>query len=355
MEPTKPCYGAEGWGQAGTRFDYDGELTFAQYYMSTWKSGKNVDAFGMCQWYMAESPGESGLGRNFACSMMDGNRIPKMLYKIYAACWFPYSVRPIVYLANHWNRSGAVTVNAFSNCPTVRSLVNGVAQGADQTPYPDSGNGTALLAHQCSWNVTWQSGTVTAQGLDANGNVVCSDRKVTAGNPDHILLTVAAPIVNPATGDSFRITANGADAAFILATVVDAHDNWCPTGKPQCHLQRFGARKLPRRGGPDDRPRRRELPFARRPRTHGRRRHVQSGCPVDIHARRRKRHGDFGRTEPGNNLVYRVSGSNAAPGVRSRHGSSGGAHRRGLAAHRNGPRDHTVFCQSRRDSVPGHT
>ncbi len=229
MEPNKPCYGAEGWGKTGTRFDYDGELTFAQYYMSTWKSGKNVKAFGMCQWYMAESPGESGLGRNFACSMMDGNRIPKMLYKIYAANWFPYSVRPVVYLAHHWNRSGGITENAFSNCPSVRLLVNGVKQGTDQTPYPDSGSGTALLAHQCSWNVTWQSGTVTAQGLDASGNVVCSDQKVTAGNPDHILLTVAAPIVNPATGDTFRITANGSDAAFVLATVVDANNNWCPT------------------------------------------------------------------------------------------------------------------------------
>jgi hypothetical protein len=249
MAPTKPCYGAEGWGRAGTRFDYDGELNFAQYYMSTWKSGKNVKAFGMCQWYMAESPGESGLGRNFACSMMDGNRIPKMLYKIYAACWTPYSVKPVVYLAHHWNRSGAVTVNAFSNCPSVRLLINAVKQGTDQTPYPDSGTGTALLAHQCSWNVTWQSGTVTAQGLDASGNVVCTDQKVTAGNPDHILLTVAAPIVNPATGETFRITANGSDAAFILATIVDAQGNWCPTASNIVHFSVTGPGNY--RGGAD--------------------------------------------------------------------------------------------------------
>ena len=125
--------------------------------------------------------------------------------------------------------NGAITVNAFSNCPSVRLLINGVKQGNDQTPYPDTGNANALFAHQCTWNVTWQTGTVTAQGLDANGNVVCSDQKVTAGNPDHIALSVAAPVVNPTTGDTFKITANATDAAFILATVVDANGNWCPT------------------------------------------------------------------------------------------------------------------------------
>ena len=181
--------------------------------------------------------------------MMDGNRIPKMLYKIYAANWFPYSVRPVVYLAHHWNRSGGITVNAFSNCPSVRLLINGVKQGNDQIPYPDSGSGTALLAHQCSWNVTWQSGTVTAQGLDASGNVVCSDEKKTAGSPDHILLTVAAPIVNPATGDTFRITANGSDAAFILATIVDAQGNWCPTASNIVHFTVSGPGNY--RGGAD--------------------------------------------------------------------------------------------------------
>jgi beta-galactosidase len=172
-----------------------------------------------------------------------------MLYKIYAACWTPYSVRPVVYLAHHWNRSGGVTVNAFSNCPMVRLLINGVKQGTDQTPYPDSGTGTARMAHQGSWNVTWQSGTVTAQGLDENGNVVCTDQKVTAGNPDHILLTVAAPIVNPATGDTFRITANGSDAAFILATVVDANGNWCPTASNNVTFSVSGPGKY--RGGAD--------------------------------------------------------------------------------------------------------
>jgi hypothetical protein len=64
--------------------------------------------------------------------------------------------------------------------------------------------------------------------LDANGKVVCTDQKVTAGNPDHIVLSVEPPLSKP-DGESFKIMADGSDAAFILATVVDADGNWCPT------------------------------------------------------------------------------------------------------------------------------
>jgi hypothetical protein len=92
-------------------------------------------------------------------------------------------------------------------------------------------------------------GTLTAQGLDANGTVVCTDQKVTAGNPDHIALSVAAPIVNPATGETFKITANGSDAAFILATVVDASNNWCPTASNNITFNVSGPANY--RGGAD--------------------------------------------------------------------------------------------------------
>ena len=67
-------------------------------------------------------------------SMVDMNRFPRMLYYIYQANWVPYSIKPVVKLAHHWNRSGNVRVNAFSNCPSVRLLVNGQISGPDQIP-----------------------------------------------------------------------------------------------------------------------------------------------------------------------------------------------------------------------------
>ncbi|HUI92119.1 MAG TPA: DUF4982 domain-containing protein [Chitinivibrionales bacterium] len=241
--PNTPCWGAEAWGGSRTaRFAWDWEIAFASEYLQNWKKSRQANCFGLAQWYLCETPGESGnflegegegSVRSFGSSMMDFNRIPKLLYKAYQAAWLPYSVKPVVSLAHHWNRSGAVQVNAFSNCPSVRLLINGADQGV-KTPNPWSGSGdgtgqaTTQLPFQCSWNVTWASGTLRAEGLDQSGNVVCFDEKKTAGPADHIVLTVEPPLVR-SDGDTFQITANGSDAAFILATVVDASGIWCPT------------------------------------------------------------------------------------------------------------------------------
>jgi len=225
--PGNPAWGAEAWGNADSRIDYNGEISFASQFMNNWRSSVNDNCFGLCQWYMAETPGEcqafmdgtpsTGV-RSFGSSMMDFNRLPKMLFKEYAAAWTPFSFRPVVYLANHWNRSGTVTVNAFSNCPSVEVFVNGASQGK-KTPDPVAG---------ASWSVGWQAGTLLANGLDAGGNVVCSDQKQTAGTADHIVLIPDTPTVQ-ADGDTFQITANGTDAKLILAKVVDANGITNPT------------------------------------------------------------------------------------------------------------------------------
>ncbi len=242
--PNTPCWGAEAWGgKRASRFAYDFELALAGDYIQNWKKSKAANCFGLAHWYLCETPGESGaflegVGnagvRSFGSSMMDFNRIPKMLYHIYNAAWMPYSLKPMVALAHHWNRSGTVRVNAFSNCPSVQLRINGTAQGV-KTPNPWNGTGdgidqnTTQLPYQCWWDVAWQAGILRAEGLDANGNVVCSDEKITAGAPDHIQLTVEPPLVKP-NGDSFHHQeSNGSDAAFILATVVDAKGVWCPT------------------------------------------------------------------------------------------------------------------------------
>jgi beta-galactosidase len=241
FHPDNPWWGAEAWGRHASRFTYDHEIEFAAEFMRNWKASVTNKCFGLCQWYLAETPGEvgdfleGGQARSFGSSMMDFNRIPKMLYKMYAAAWFPYSVKPVVYLAHHWNRSGNVKVNVFSNCPSVRLRINGADKGA-KTPNPWTGVGniddltqnTTQLPYQCNWDVTWESGTLRAEGLDSAGNIVCFDEKKTAGAPDHIVLVVDPPVVKP-NGETFNITANGTDAAFVLAKVVDASGNLCPT------------------------------------------------------------------------------------------------------------------------------
>ncbi|HUI92482.1 MAG TPA: DUF4982 domain-containing protein [Chitinivibrionales bacterium] len=243
--PNNPAWCAEAWNRSSARFAYDFEIAFAAQYFQNWRASVAANCFGVCQWYMADTPGEqadylegvtAANVRSTGTSMMDFNRFPKMLYKIYQAAWVPYSIRPVVSLAHHWNRSGTVRVNAFSNCPSVRLSLNGTVIGT-KTPNPATGSGsnndltenTTQLPFQAYWdNVTWAAGTLLAEGLDASGNVVCTDRKVTAGNADHIVLAVDSPIVKQ-TGEVFQIRANGSDAAFIVAKVVDAQGNLCPT------------------------------------------------------------------------------------------------------------------------------
>jgi hypothetical protein len=245
--PNNPAWGSEYWGRHSARYAYDFQIAHAAEFLDNWRRSKNVKAFGIAQWYLAETPGEDAAFlegpmpqqvRSFGSAMMDFNRIPKFLYYVYQAAWTPYSIKPVVALAHHWNRSGAVRVNVFSNCPGVRLSINGTAQG-DKTPNaPSTSTGAAAdltetatdLAVQAYWDVTWAAGTLRADCLDATGKIVpgAFDQRVTAGAPDHIVLTVEPPLVKP-DGETFAIKANGTDAAFVLATVVDAQGNWVPT------------------------------------------------------------------------------------------------------------------------------
>jgi beta-galactosidase len=247
--PNNPAWGAEYWGLQSARYAYDYQIEFVAQFLDNWRRSRNSNAFGVAQWYLAETPGEAGdfiegpsgpQVRSFGSSMTDFNRIPKYLYYAYQANWVPYSTQPIVKLAYHWNRSGAVTVNGFSNCPQVQLSLNGTQIGTNQTPNPigtattvasDLTEESTVLPAEVTWqNVTWATGTLRADCVDATGALVAGafDQQITAGNPDHIVLTVAPPVVRP-DGSQFQIQANGTDAAFILATIVDAQGNWVPT------------------------------------------------------------------------------------------------------------------------------
>ena len=265
QNPNNPAFGAEYWDNMGTGrgLAYDYELAFAAPYLDDWRRGRAANAFGMAQWYFAESPGEVSLWaeyqnqpnmvnfvRSLGYSDTDANRFPRLLYYIYQANWIPYTVEPVVHLAHHWNRAYEYTAgtpiqeNAFSNCPSVRLLINGKPNDpvtgallADQVPNPwniDSGTNltqsTTVMPGQVHWMVNWAPGTVTAQCLDGNGNPVAgaSDTRTTAGAEAKIVLSVVPNLTKP-DGSSFQWTANGSDAAFVVAQVQDANGNLVPT------------------------------------------------------------------------------------------------------------------------------
>ena len=265
QNPNNPAFGAEYWDNMGTGrgLAYDYELAFAAPYLDDWRQGRAANAFGMAQWYFAESPGEVSLWaeyqnqanmvnyvRSLGYSSTDANRFPRLLYYIYQANWIPYSIQPVVHLAHHWNRAYEYTQgtplqeNAFSNCPAVRLLINGATKdpvtGAnlpDQTPNPwdinshsDLTQNTTVMPGQVHWMVNWASGTVTAECIDENGNPVpgVTDTRTTAGVKNKIVLSVIPEVIKP-DGTSFQWTANGSDTAFVVAQVEDANGNLVPT------------------------------------------------------------------------------------------------------------------------------
>ena len=259
--PQFPAFGAEYWDNVGTGrgLAWDNELAFAAPYLNDWTNSKQANAFGIAQWYFADSPGEVSLYsefqnqpqmvnfvRSLGYSSVDMNRFPRLLYYVYQANWVPYSVKPVVALAHHWNRAYEYTPgtpiqeNAFSNCPTVRLLINGVAKDpvtgaalADQTPNPWNINSsgeltqnTTVMPGQVHWMVNWAPGTATAECIDINGNVVpgVTDTRTTAG-PEYKIVLTAVPEVTKPDGTSFQWTSNGSDAAFVTAAVEDAQGN----------------------------------------------------------------------------------------------------------------------------------
>ncbi len=250
--PNNPAWGSEYWGTGTARgLAWNYEIAFVAPFLGNWRQGRAADAMGMAQWYLADTPGETGQYveagtsttapgnsndvRSLGASSLDQNRFPKLLYYVYEAAWTPFSIKPVVHLAGHWNySSGNVQVNAFSNCPSVELLVNNLQQGAIETPNPwtsnDSANQTetdTLIPFQTSWIVPWVSGTVTAECLNSSGTVVATDSRTTAGAENKIVLTLVPELTRP-SGSTFQITANGSDAAFVTATIEDANNNWEP-------------------------------------------------------------------------------------------------------------------------------
>ncbi|MGE5529196.1 MAG: glycoside hydrolase family 2 protein [Patescibacteria group bacterium] len=227
--------GRPSWNAA--RFDYGNEKTLAAWFVDDYLRNIDDSACGWIHWMLAESQGEgytihlNGMRdqRSLGSCAMDGNRLPKLLYHIFArALWVPFSLCPGVALQSHWNLDGRQDVDAWSNCPAVELVLNGRSLGA---AVPDA------RTRRCTWpNVAWEPGKLAAIGLDAAGNPVCRDERVTAG-PPYRLRVEFEPAPSGPGGIPFPLRANGSDAAIATVTVVDAAGTWCPHAD---HAIRFG-------------------------------------------------------------------------------------------------------------------
>ncbi len=232
-------YGTNWSGQPSwciARDDYDNEKAFAGFYVQNYLDDLAGRACGWIHWMLAETYGEGYTiylnGRRNQKSLgscaMDGNRFPKLPYRIYQnALWVPYSQRPGVTLQSHWNLSGKQDVDAWSNCPKVELLINGVSQGT-VTPHP--------ATRRCTWpGIEWEPGVVRAIGRDEQGRELCSDQIHSSGQPHHLEVTIEPQGSKP-DGEHFVLRANASDALIATVRVVDRDGNWCPQASPLLHF-----------------------------------------------------------------------------------------------------------------------
>ena len=135
--------------------------------------------------------------------IVDECGFPKDDYYYYKAWW---TSQPVVHVFPHWNWTGMegknIPVWVFSNAASVDLVVNGVSQGKKDNP----ANG------HVEWNVPYSAGSVVANGYDANGSLVGSDKVQTTGAPAAIKLIP----------DRTTLTADGEDVVPVEVDIVDS-------------------------------------------------------------------------------------------------------------------------------------
>jgi beta-galactosidase len=119
---------------------------------------------------------------------------------------------PHIFIFPHWNwqgREGEVfDIWCYANSHTVELFLNG--ESLSRKVMPEN--------FRLSWDVPYAPGVLEAKGYDAEGNLVASTARRTAGAPATVELK---PFV-----DSVR--ANGEDIVVVEVTVVDKNGEFCP-------------------------------------------------------------------------------------------------------------------------------
>ena len=154
---------------------------------------------------------------NFRTSgVVDAMRIPKDAFYAHQVMWSGWvdDEAKQTYIIGHWNYDKGVAKDVYvvSTSPIVELFLNGKSVGKASSEY--------RYLHTIP-NVAWESGTLTAVGMDEQGNVESTYTLKTAGTPHHLQLSL---IQNP---DGMK--ADGADMAIVQVEVVDKEGRRCPT------------------------------------------------------------------------------------------------------------------------------
>ena len=116
----------------------------------------------------------------------------------------------LVKIVHAWRLPAPPIVAVYSNLPTIELFVNGASLGRQRMAW----------ANWTQWSPAFVPGNLTAVGYDASGAVAATDTQLTPGAAAKIQLSLDAPA--PATGTGTALLLDGADAALVRASVLDA-------------------------------------------------------------------------------------------------------------------------------------
>ncbi len=155
--------------------------------------------------------------------ILDECGFPKDVAFYYQAWWV--TDKPLVHLLPHWNWPGKegqpIPVWVYSNAARIELVVNGKSMGSKEMPR----NG------HVEWKVAYAPGSVVANGYDATGHLVASDKVETPGAPAALRLTT----------DRTRLHADGEDVTMVTVAVVDAQGRVVATADDPIHFNVSGA------------------------------------------------------------------------------------------------------------------
>lgn len=127
-----------------------------------------------------------------------------------------------------WNypEGGEVTVNCYTNCPTVEIRLNAASLGTYKLI-------DFMKQGFISCSVRYQEGTLEAIAMAEDGTIVTS-----------VLSTVSAPSALSIVPDCLELKADGEDIAQLELTVVDGWGNWVPNATEMIHVAVEGSGTL---------------------------------------------------------------------------------------------------------------
>ncbi|MCR4901270.1 MAG: DUF4982 domain-containing protein [Butyrivibrio sp.] len=149
--------------------------------------------------------------KNSYFGQIDTAGFPKDAYYEWQGAWTDYKKSPMVHICPYWdfNEGQSIDVRVFTNAPKARLSLNGKSFGEHEfSNMPGSGDKTQWVL-----NIPYEKGSLLAEALDENGNVIATDIAESFGDSKKIVVKTFE--------NNTRLKANGRDLIFAEISTVD--------------------------------------------------------------------------------------------------------------------------------------